>query len=100
MLKIECLRYSSSELSTTNTTNSPRYVKIPREYSFISSLISYPDLNFDVVQAANHRKRYAENDDKRLGNLGPLALNTNYKLSTSSGKRLEDISQAHFLCLM
>ena len=100
MLKVEYLIYSSSELSTKSTTNSPKYVKIPRDYSVILFLNSYPDLNFDVVQTANHRKRYAENYDKRLDNLGPTALNTNYKLSTSSGKPLEDISQAHFVCLM
>ena len=36
----------------------------------------------------------------RLVNLGPIALFSNYKLTTSSGNQLEDISHAHIASLM
>ena len=39
-------------------------------------------------------------NDIRLVNLGPIALFSNYKLTTSSGKHLEEISHAHIVSLM
>ena len=39
-------------------------------------------------------------DDIRLVNLGPIALFSIFKLTTSSGKHLEDISHAHIVSLM
>ena len=44
--------------------------------------------------------RYADGNDIRLVNLGPIALISNYKLTTSSGKHLEDVSHAHIVSLM
>ena len=38
---------------------------------------------------------YVDGNDIRLVNLCPIALFSNYKLTTSSGKQLEDISHAH-----
>ena len=60
---------------------------------------SYLDLNFDVLHAATNN-RYADNNDIRLDNLGPIALFSIYKLTTSSGKHLEDINHAHIVSLM
>ena len=99
ILKCDYIRYSPSEISTINTANSQIYIKIPREDSVISLLNSYLDLNFDVVHAANNN-RYADGNDIRLVNLGPVALFSNYKLTTSSGTRLEDVSHAHIVSLM
>ena len=48
---------------------------------------SYLDLNFDVLKAATDG-RYADNDDIRLVNLGPIALFSAYKLTTSTDKHL------------
>ena len=62
-------------------------------------LNSYLELNFDVLHAATGN-RYVDNNDKRLVNLGPIALFSNYKLKTSSGKHLEDNSHAHIVSLM
>ena len=62
-------------------------------------LKSYLDLIFDVVHAATKNK-YADNNDIRLVNLGPFALFSNYKLTTSSSKHLEDISHALMLSIM
>ena len=71
-------------------------------------LISYRDLKIDVVQVATGN-RYLGGNDKRLVSLGPkdllislgsIALFSNCILAKSSGKDLEDISQAHFASLM
>ena len=62
-------------------------------------LNSYIELNFDVLKAATSN-RYADADDIRLINLGSIALFSNYKLTTSSGKHLKKIDHAHIVCLM
>ena len=99
ILKCDYIRYSPSEISTINTANSQIYINIPKEDSVISLLNSYLDLNFDVGHAATNN-RYADGNDIRLVNLGPVALFSNYKLSTSSGKHLEDVSHAHIVSFM
>ena len=60
---------------------------------------SYLDLNFEVIKKADD-SRYGNGNDIRLVNLGPIALFSNFKLTTSSGKHVEDISHAHFVSLM
>ena len=99
ILKCDFIRYSPAEISTINTANSQVYINIPREDSVISLLNSYLELNLDVLQAATNN-RYVDANDIRLVNLGPIALFSNYKLTTSSGKHLEEISHAHIVSLM
>ena len=99
ILKCDYIRYSPAEISTINTANSQIYINIPREDSVISLLNSYLELNFDVLHAADNN-RYVDANDIRLVNLGPIALFSNYKLTTSSGKHLEEISHAHIVSLM
>ena len=99
ILKCDYIRYSPAETSTINTPNSQIYINIPREDSVISLLNSYFDLNFEVVKRADN-SRYGNGNDIRLVNLGPVALFSNFKLTTSSGKHLEDISHAHLVSLM
>ena len=99
ILKCDYIRYSPSEISTINTPNSQIYINIPREDCVISLLNSYIELNFDVLKAATSN-RYADADDIRLINSGPIALFSNYKLTTSSGKNLENIDHAHIVSLM
>ena len=62
-------------------------------------LISYLELKFDVLQAAS-KNRYVDASDIRLVNLGPIALFINFKLTTSSGKHLEEISHVHIVSLL
>ena len=100
ILKCDYIRHSPSEISTINTANSQVYINIPREDSVISLLNSYLELNFDVLHAAAPNNRYADGNDIRLVNLGPNALFSNYKLTTSSGKHLENIDHAHIVSLM
>ena len=99
ILKCDYIRYSPSETSTINTANSQVYINIPREDSVISLLNSYLELNFDVLHAATNN-RYVDGNDIRLVNLGPIALFSNYKLTTSSGKHLEIIDHALIVSLM
>ena len=99
ILKCDYIRYSPAETSTIKTPNSQIYINIPREDSVISLLNSYLDLNFEVIKRVDN-SRYANGNDLRLVNLGPIALFSNFKLTTSSGKHLEDISHAHLVSLM
>ena len=99
ILKCDYIQYSPSEISTINTANSQVYINIPREDSVISLLNSYLELNFDVLRADNSN-RYLDGNDIRLVNLGPIGLFCNYKLTTSSGKHLENIDHAHIVSLM
>ena len=99
ILKCDYIRYSPAEISTINTPNSQIYINIPREDSLISLLNSYLELNFDVLKAVTNN-RYEDGDDIRLVNLGSIGLFSNYKLTTSSGKHLENIDHSHIVSLM
>ena len=99
ILKCDYIRYSPAEISTISTPNSQIYINIPREDSVISLLNSYLDLNFEVIKTADD-SRYGNGNDIRLVNLGPIALFSNLKLTTTTGKHLEDISHAHLVSLM
>ena len=99
ILKCDYIRYSPAETSTTNFPNSQIYINIPRERSVIFLLNSYLDLNFEVIKKTDE-SRYGNSNDIKLVNLGPIALFSNFKLTTSSGKHLEDNSHAHLVSLM
>ena len=98
-LKCDCIRNSPSEICTINTDNSQKHIFIHREDSVISLLNSHLDLNFDVLQAASS-DTYVDGSDIRLVNLGQIGLFSNYKLTTSTGKHLEDFSHPHILMLI
>ena len=98
-LKYDYIRYSPAETSTTNGPNSKICINIPREDSVISLLNSYLDMNFEVIKRADN-SRYANGIDIRLVYLAPFSLFSNFKLTTSSGKHLENISHAHIVSLM
>ena len=99
ILKYDYIRYSPSEISTINTANSQVYINIAREDSVNNLLNSYLELNFDVLRADNSN-RYLDGNDIRLVNLGPIALFSNYKLTTSSEKQLQNIDHAHIVSLL
>ena len=99
ILKCDYIRYSPSEISTINTANSQVYINIPREDSVISLINSYLELNFDVLHVTTNN-RYVDNNDIRLVNLGSIGLFSNYKLTTSSGKHLENIDHSHIVSLL
>ena len=92
ILKCDYIRYSPSEIITMNTPNNQIYIKIPREESVIILFKRYLKLNFDVLQPATGN-RYADGVDIKLVNRAVSALFSIYKLTTSSGKHLEEINQ-------
>ena len=75
------------------------YINIPREDSLVSLLESYIDLNFEVLNAATNN-RYVDADDEWLINLAAIALFSNFRWTTCSGKHLEKIDHAHIVSLM
>ena len=99
LLKCDCIKYSRSEKSTIKTVNSQNYINIPSDESVISLLNSYLDLKFEVLHAATNN-RYVDGNDIRLVNLRRIAFCSNYKITTSSGKHLEDISHSLIVSLM
>ena len=99
ILKFYYLRYSPADTSTINTASSQIFINIPREDSVTSLINGYLDLNFEVIKKAD-ASRYADGNDIRLVNMGRIALFSNFKLKTSSGKHLKDISYAHNVSLM
>ena len=98
ILKSDYIRHSPSEISTINTANSQIYINKPRENSLICLLQSYLDLTFDALHAATN-SRYVDNDSIWLTNIAAIALFSNFKLTTSSGKHLENIDHAHIVSL-
>ena len=74
-------------------------MKKHRKDSVISLLKRYLDLNFGVIKKTDN-SRYANGKGIRLVKLGPTALFSNFKLTTSSSKHLEDISHAHIVSPM
>ena len=62
-------------------------------------LNSYPYLKFEFIKRTD-KSGYANGNDLRLVNLGPIALFSNFKSKTSSGKHLESITHAHIVSLI
>ena len=100
ILKRDYIRHSPSEVSTINSANSQSYINMPRGDTVSTLLHSLLDLNFDVFHADDRDKRYADGDDIRLVDLEPIALFGNYKLTSSNGKHIEEISHAQIACLL
>ena len=74
-------------------------IDFPRGDSVNSLLGSLRRAIFDVLHAAINN-RYTDGVDIRLVNEGPIALFSNCKLQSSSGKHIEEIYHAHINCLM
>ena len=96
ILKCDYTRFSPSGIGTLNTPNSQIFINKPREDSVFSLLDSYIELNFDVLHAASGN-RYVDGDKIRLVNLGPIASFSNCIITTSSGKHIDEIRNAHFV---
>ena len=93
------IRFSPADISTINTPNSQMYVNVPREDSVMSLLNSYLEINFEVTIEAD-KSRYGNVNDIKLINLGSIAFFSNFKLTMSSGKHLEDIGHTRIVSLM
>ena len=72
---------------------------MPREDAYICSRNSYiHTVKFEVLK--NDDTRYAEGDEISLVNFGPVALFSEAKVTTSSGKHLTKVDNWHPICLM
>ena len=61
---------------------------------------SYLELDFTVTHRAGAHARYADGDYIRLVNIGPIVLFIKHRLTSSSGKELEEIDNALVVCAM
>ena len=96
--KIDFIKYSPSSLATINNNNSNISIIFPREDAYICLQNSYISLEFEVLK--NDDTRYADGDQISLVNFGPVALFSEAKLTTSSGKHLEKLDNLHPISLM
>ena len=96
--KIDFIKYSPSSLATINNANSNISFSLPREDAYICFQNSYNSLEFEVLK--NDNTRYTNGDEKSLVNFRPVALFSEAKLTTSSGKHLEKIDNLHHISLM
>ena len=96
--KIDFIKYSPSSLATINNNNSNISIIFPREDAYICLQNSYISFEFEVLK--NDDTRYADGDQISLVNFGPVALFSEAKLVTSSGKHLEKVDNLHPISLM
>ena len=96
--KIDFIKYSPSSLATINNNNSNISIIFPREDAYICLQNSFISLEFEVLK--NDDTRYADGDQISLVNFGPVALFSEVKLTTSSGKHLEKVDNLHPISLM
>ena len=87
ILKCDYGCISNAETSTINTHTSQIYINNPGEDSVISLLNSYIELKLEVIKKADE-STHVNCTDIRLVILGPIALFSNFELTTSSGKAL------------
>ena len=98
-LSYDYMRYSPAKTALKNTPKMQVYIKTPREDSVVSLINSFPKLNFEVIEKA-YNFRYGNGNDEKFVSLESIALFSNFRLTASSGKHLEDVGHAHFISIM
>ena len=82
--KIDFKEYSPSSLATVTNANSNISVSLPREDAYTCLQRSFISVEFEVLK--NDDTRFIDGDEINLVNFGPIALFSEAKLTTSSGK--------------
>ena len=100
ILKCDYNRYTAPSLSLVNGENNQIFIDIPRDDSAISLKDSYLDLDFNVINRSVAHNRDVYGEHNRLVNLGSMVFFIKYRLTSSSGKEIEEIDNAHVICLM
>ena len=95
---IDFIKYSPSSLATVKNANSNTSISFPREDAYICLQNSFISVEFEVLK--NDDTRYVDNNELSLVNFGPVALFSEAKLTTSSGKHLEKFDNSHPISLM
>ena len=96
--KNDFIKYSPGSLATINNNNSNISISLPKEDAYISLQNSYISLEFEVRK--NDDTRFNDGDEISLVNFGPVALFSEAKLTTSSGKHLEKVDNLHPINIM
>ena len=96
--KIGFNKYSPSSLATINNNTSNISISLPREDAYICLQHSFINVEFKVLE--NDDTRFNDGDEISLVKFGPIALFSEAKLTTSSGKHLEKVDNLHPICLM
>ena len=91
--EIDFIKYSPTSLATINDNNSNISIILPREDPYICSQTSNISVDFEVLK--QDEPRYADGDQISVNNFGPVALFSEAKLTTSSGKHLEKVDILH-----
>ena len=99
ILKCDYTRHNPIERSIIDTPSSQIYINIPTEDSVNSLTRNLLRLLFDVLHSAINN-RYVDGNDIILVIPGPIALFNMYNFATSIGKRIEEISESHIVCLI
>ena len=86
-------KYSPTSLATINNNNSIVSISLSSEDPYICLQNSNTSKNFEVLKQDD--TRYADGDQISLMTFGPVALFSEAKLTTSSGKHLEEVDKLH-----
>ena len=92
------LKYSLKNLASFNNNNSTISISLPRKDAHICLQNSYTSLDFEVLKQDD--TRYADGDQISFVNFGPVALFSEAKLTTSSGKHLAKVDNLHTVSIM
>ena len=95
--KIDFIRYSPNSMETLNNNNSNISISLPREDAYICLQNTYTSVDFEVLK--QDETRYADGDQISLTNFGPVALFSEAKMTTSSGRHLEKVDNLHTVSL-
>ena len=96
--KIDFINYRPNSLALINNNNSNISISLPRQDAYNCLESSYISVDFEALKQDD--TRYADDDQINLINFGPVALFSEVKLTTSSGKHLEKVSSLHIISLM
>ena len=102
ILKTDYVKYSPLNLSDPNRVNSLVTIFIPKSDLYMCLRDSYLVVEFEVLKrdGAQAGTRYADGDEIALTNFGQVALFSEAKLTTHSGKHLERVETLHIVSLM
>ena len=98
-LKADNIRYTPNSLNFANGEINQIFNDIPGENIAFSLEDSFLVRGFIVTHRVDGHARYADCDHIRLVNLCPIAFFNTYRLTSSSGKEIEEICNAHVFCL-
>ena len=100
ILKCDFNKYTPHSINLVKGENNQVLFDVPREDSAVLLEDSYLKSDYNVTPRAGAHNRYVDNDHSRLVNLGPINVFNKYRLTSSSGKEIEEKDIAHVFCLM